>query len=206
MAVWLGLWLKSSACWGLRNERRHQPPGAGDLVRAVVSLVFEGCAMTDARPTKAESSVTRQGAQIITPGRLPVRQNTVTAEVLCRFLSYERLTGIEAVTEASTTRLAAYVDYLKGYGWTTETVSKATGCRDGRVATISEYWLPADTIAAAMDAGAGAWCDGVRIARKALRAKAAQARREAELTNAARRACRDHHPGQGWLFDGGSHG
>jgi hypothetical protein len=200
------MWRKSSAFWGLRNERRHQPPGAGDLVRAVVSLVFEGRKMKNARPAKAVSSVTRQGAQIIAPGRLPVRQDTVTAEVLCRFLSYERLTGIEAVTEASTTRLAAYVDYLKGYGWTTETVSKATGCRDGRVATISEYWLPAEVIAAAMAAGAGAWCDGVRVARKALRAKAAQARREAERTNAARRARRDHHPGQGSLFEAGLHG
>jgi hypothetical protein len=199
------MWRKSSAFWGLRNERRHQPPGAGDLVRAVVSLVFEGRKMKNARPAKAVSSVTRQGAQIIAPGRLPVRQNTVTAEVLCRFLSYERLTGLDAVTEASTTRLAAYVDYLKGYGWTTETVSKATGCADGRVTTISEYWLPAEVIAAAMAAGAGAWCASVRIARKALRAKAAQARREAERTNAARRARRDHHPGQGWLFEGGLH-
>jgi hypothetical protein len=162
--------------------------------------------MKNARPTeKAESSATRQGAQIIAPGRLPVRQDTVTAEVLCRFLSYERLNGLDAVFDASTTRLAAYVDYLKGYGWTTETVSKATGCADGRVTTISEYWLPADTIAAAMDAGAGAWCDGVRIARKALRAKAAQAKREADRANAARRSRREH-PGQGGLFEGCAHG
>lgn len=157
--------------------------------------------MTDARPTKAESSVTRQGAQIITPDRLPVRQNTVTAEVLCRFLSYERLTGLDAVFDASTTRLAAYVHYLAGYGWTAETTDKATGCADGRVAWVAEYWLPGETIAAAMAAGAGAWCDSVRVARKALRATAAQARREAERTNAARRARRDH-PGQGWLFEG----
>ena len=206
MAVWLGLWLKSSACWGLRNERRHQPPGAGDLVRAVVSLVFEGCAMTDARPTKAESSVTRQGAQIITQGRLPVRQNTAIAELLSRLLNYERLTGMDAVAGSSTTRLSSHIYYLKAYGWPIADASKATGCADGRVTTISEYWLPADTIAAAMDAGSGAWCDGVRVARKALRAKAAQARREAERTNAARRARREHHPGQGSLFEAGLHG
>ena len=193
--------------WGLRNGRRRHPPGAGDLVRAVVSLVSEGRVMRNARNNnKVESSITLAGSQIMTPGRLPVRQNTVTAEVLCRFLSYERLTGLDAVFDASTTRLAAYVHYLAGYGWTAETTDKATGCADGRVTTISEYWLPAEVIAAAMAAGAGAWCDGVRIARKALRAKAAQARREAERSNAARRARRDHHPGQGWLFDGGLHG
>jgi len=155
---------------------------------------------------KVESSVILAGAHIIAPGRLPLRQNTATAEVLCRLLNHERLNGLDAVFDASTTRLAAYVHYLSGYGWTAKTADKATGCADGRVTTISEYWLPADTIAAAMAAGAGAWCASVRIARKALRAKAAQATREAERTNAARRARREHHPGQGSLFEAGLHG
>lgn len=161
--------------------------------------------MKNARPTKAESSVTREGAQIINPGSLPVRKNTATAEVLCRLLNHERLTGMDAVVDASTTRLAAHIHYLKGYGWHAESVDKVVGCKDGRVVTVAEYTLPGLTIAAAMDAGAGTWCEEVRAARKSLKARAAQAKREAARTNAARRAQRAH-PGQGWLFEGVAHG
>jgi hypothetical protein len=163
--------------------------------------------MKNARPTsKAVSSVTRKGASIIAPGRLPARQNTVTAEVLCRLLNHERLTGLDAVTDASTTRLAAYIHYIKAYDWHAESVDKVVGCKDGRITTISEYWLSGKTIAAAMDAGAGPWCDGVRAARKSLKAKAAQAKREAAAIESARRDRRREQPGQGWLFEGGLHG
>jgi hypothetical protein len=162
--------------------------------------------MKNARPAKTESSVTREGAQIIRPGRLPVRQNTVVAEVLRRLLNHERLTGLDAVIDASTTRLAARIHNLRGYGWPIESGDKVVGCKDGRTTTVAEYTLPGKTIAAAMDAGAGTWSDGVRAARKALRSKAAQAKREAEKTNAARLARRNHHPGQGWLFGGAAHG
>jgi hypothetical protein len=158
--------------------------------------------MKNARPTKAESSVTRQGAQIIAPGGLPAKLNTVTAEVLCRLLNHERLTSLDAVSEASTTRLSAVTFYLcEAYGWAIEATDKAAGCRDGRVAWVSEYWLPAETIARAMAAGAGEWCTSVRAARRARRAHAARARREADRANAARRARREH-PGQGGLFEG----
>lgn len=159
--------------------------------------------MKNARPTKAESSVTPQGAQIIARGRLPVRTDTVRADVLCRLLNHERMDSLDAVSEASTTRLAAVVHCLcRDYGWAIEATDKAAGCRDGRVAWVSEYWLPAETIAAAMADGAGAWCDGVRVARRARRTKAAQAMREAARANAARRASRANHPGQSSLFEG----
>lgn len=62
--------------------------------------------------TKAVSSATRQGAQIIGPGGLPAKLNTVTAEVLARLLNYERLTSLDAVFEASTTRLSAVTFYI----------------------------------------------------------------------------------------------
>ena len=82
--------------------------------------------------TKAVSSATRQGAQIIGPGGLPAKLNTVTAEVLARLLNYERLTSLDAVDEASTTRLSAVTFYLsEKYGWPIEVVDKAAGCRDG---------------------------------------------------------------------------
>ena len=75
---------------------------------------------------KAVSSATRQGAQIISPGGLPAKLNTVTAEVLARLLNYERLTSLDAVDEASTTRLSAVTFYLaEKYGWPIEAVDKA---------------------------------------------------------------------------------
>jgi len=153
--------------------------------------------------TKAVSSATRQGAQIIATGGFPAKLDTVTAEVLARLLNYERLTSLDAVGEASTTRLSAVTYYLgKEYGWQVESMDKAAGCRDGRVAWVSEYFLDPEIIARAMAAGAGEWCAKVRVARRARRAHAAQARREAERANAARKA-RRHHPGQQGLFEGG---
>ena len=155
-------------------------------------------------PTNAESSATRQGAQIIGPGGLPAKLNTVTAEVLARLLNYERLTSLDAVGEASTTRLSAVTHYLcRDYGWQIEAVDKAAGCCDGRVAWVAEYFLPPETVARAMAVGAGEWCTKVRAARNARRAHAAQARREAERANAARKARRIH-PGQQGLFEGGA--
>ena len=142
--------------------------------------------------------------QFITAHSLPKRLDTVTADVLARLLSYQRLTGLETVSKASTTRLAAVAYYLANdYGWAIETTSKAAGCSDGRVAWVHEYWLPAETVARAMAAGAGEWCAKVRAARLARRAKAAQARREANKANASRLARRAH-PGQGGLFEGGA--
>ena len=154
--------------------------------------------------TNAVSGAARQGAQIIAPGGLPDKLNTVTAEVLARLLNHERLTSIDAVSEASTTRLSAVTHYLaKEYGWPIEAVDKAAGCRDGRVAWVAEYFLDPQVIAHAMAAGAGDWCAKVRAARRARRAHAARARREAERANAARKARRNH-PGQQGLFEGGA--
>ena len=154
--------------------------------------------------TKAVSSATRQGAQIIAPGGLPDKLNTVTAEVLARLLNHGRLTSIDAVSEASTTRLSAVTHCLaKEYGWPIEAVDKAAGCRDGRVAWVAEYFLDPQVIAHAMAAGAGDWCAKVRPARRARRAHAARARRGAERANAARNARRND-PGQQGLFEGGA--
>ena len=74
--------------------------------------------MKDARPSiKAESSTTHQGARAAYHFSFPFEQDTVCAEVLCRLLCGERLTSLDAVGEASTTRLSAHVFYLEdGYG------------------------------------------------------------------------------------------
>ena len=152
-------------------------------------------------PTKAESSATRQGAQIIAAGGFPVKQNTVTADVLARLLAGGRLTSLDTVYEASTTRLGAVVFYLENdYGWQIQSIDKAAGCKDGRVAWVSEYFMPAEIIACAMAAGAAEWCAQVRASRCKRRAHAAQAQREARRANAARNDRRQH-PAQWGLFE-----
>lgn len=156
-------------------------------------------------PKKSESSATRTGAPIIAHGELPGKPDTVTAEVLARLLNHERLTCLDAVNEASTTRLSAVTFSLrKAYGWPIEKIDKAVGCRDGRVALVSEYFLAAEVVAHAMAAGAGLWCSKVRAARLKRRANAAQAKRQASRANAARKAYREQKNQQG-LFEGGAY-
>lgn len=134
-------------------------------------------------------------------GAFPPKYASVCAEVLVRLLNHERLTSIDAVNEASTTRLSAVVHYLiREYGWAIDAADKAAGCRDGRVAWVAEYSLPATTVAHAMAAGAAEWCVKVRAARRALRTKAAEARHNAARLNTARR--KRTHPEQWGLFDG----
>ncbi len=148
------------------------------------------------------SACQHSSAEFTAPGAYPVRLNTVTAEVLVRLLNYERLTGLEAVLDISTTRLAAVVCYLQSdYGWTIDRRDIANGCKDGRVSWVTEYYLNPLTIESAMAAGAGKWCAEVRRARAALRKKAAQAQRQAALANIAASARRHAHPGQRALFD-----
>jgi hypothetical protein len=158
--------------------------------------------MENARPIKDEASAPGTGARIIATGGYPAKLATVTAEVLARLLAGEKLTSLDGVREASTTRLSAVVHYLHTeYGWPIEAEDKAAGCRDGRVSWVAEYALPPDSIACAMAAGAAAWCTDVRRARAVLRANAARASRYAERINAARNPCR-YSPGQRGLFDG----
>jgi hypothetical protein len=159
--------------------------------------------MKNARPSKEDASVPGQGADIIAVGRYPAKCDTVTAEVLARLLAHEKLTSLDGVREASTTRLSAVVHYLQSeYGWPIEATDKAAGCRDGRISWVAEYGLPHASIAAAMVAGAGVWCGRVRRCRTARRANAANARRQAARMNTARaRARLQSHPAQAGLFE-----
>lgn len=153
---------------------------------------------TNGKPSALDS------ANRITTLHLPKHLNTVVAEVAMRLLNYETLTSLDGVYDASTTRLAAVVEYLeKKYGWNIDRRDMAVGCKDGRVAWVKEYFLDPLTIEAAMAAGAGAWCSDVRRARAALRKKAAEAERRAVLANiAAATARRRAQPGQSDLFAG----
>lgn len=160
--------------------------------------------MKTPKSTKAELSVPAKGVSIINDGTFPAKCATVTAEVLARLLGHERLTGLESVHDASTTRLSAVVHYLaESYGWHITAEDKIFGCRDGRVSWVSEYHLPPKTIARAMADGAGDWCANVRKARAALCPKAAQDCRKAQALNAARKRLAP--PGQMGLFEGGQH-
>ena len=76
-------------------------------------------------PTKAESSALNS-VNFNVPGGFPIKHSSVCAEVLARLLNYERLTSLDAVADASTTRLSAVVFYLASkYGWTIESTDKA---------------------------------------------------------------------------------
>lgn len=145
--------------------------------------------MKNARHTpKDKAGAPGTGADIVTPGALPERQNTVIADVLARFITGERLTGMSAVTDSSTTRLADVVFRLeRGHGWYVQREDKAVGCRDGRMTYVTEYRLHDDHRSAALAAGAAEWCKEVRAARRALRAKASKARAVAASVNARKR-------------------
>jgi hypothetical protein len=137
----------------------------------------------------------------ILAGSFPFRKNTVTADVLRRLLESERMEGLGTVYQSSTTRLAAVINYLaEKYGWFICREDKANGCRDGRVSTVSVYWLLPSTIADAKAKGAAVWCADVRTARLRLRAKAAEAKRYADAINANRK--QRQQVGQGDLFGG----
>lgn len=136
--------------------------------------------------TKAESSVPATGAQIIAAGTLPIRHATLTAEVLFRLLNGEYMTSLGAVSEASTTRLAAVIEYIKRtYNWPIQCRDKAAGCCDGRVSWVGEYWIDSEVIALAAKSGARQWQTKVRKARAALRTKAVEAERMAARANEA---------------------
>lgn len=136
----------------------------------------------------------------ILAGSFPIRTNTVTADVLRRLLDGERMEGLGTVYQSSTTRLAAVINYLaEKYDWFICRDDKANGCKDGRVSTVSVYWLLPSTIEDARTKGALVWCGDVRAARLKLRAKAAEAKRYADAINAARK--QRQQAGQGDLFE-----
>ncbi|MDP3520687.1 MAG: hypothetical protein Q8S02_08700 [Hydrogenophaga sp.] len=152
-------------------------------------------------PAAAKATTSAVHSLDFKPGNLPTRQNTVLAEVLARLLDGAHLTGMDAVFDAHTTRLSHHIHALrKDHGWDAiEARDLVVGTKDGRVETISVYSLPLEVIAKAMSEGAMSWAAEVRAARRALRAKAALAKRRAGDMNAARLARRQH-PGQVDLF------
>lgn len=143
-------------------------------------------------PATIETAASAPGtgaAIVAAAGALPGQKNTVRAEVLSRLLAGERLTGLDAVFSASTTRLSAVIHALAGYGWDVSRTSLAVGCKDGRTVSVTQYHLRQSIISAAQRNGAAAWCADVRAARAERRSNAADAQRRAELCNAACSEC-----------------
>lgn len=150
--------------------------------------------------TEVMTSEALAGGSILA-GTLPPKLDSLAAEVLVHLLRRDRMTGLEAVFDAGTTRLSARIHYLaKKYGWPVQTSPKVASCKDGRIAHIVEYFLLPSTIADAMSKGAAAWCAEVRAARLKLRSKAAEAKRRADAINAAHKKRRDDR--QADLFGG----
>lgn len=141
--------------------------------------------MENARPLQAEESSAPSSADFT--ATFPRRHYTVAAEVLRQLLEGERLTGLDAVFGAHTTRLAAVIHYLeKDYGWEIARTDKTVGTVDGRVTDVREYFLSPDRLRQALDAGAAAYVLAVSDARAKQRTEAPQARTEATRRNAFR--------------------
>ncbi|OJU88983.1 MAG: hypothetical protein BGO13_02500 [Burkholderiales bacterium 66-5] len=120
-------------------------------------------------------------------GQLPQKKDTVTAEVLRRLFEGERLTSLAGVFEASTTRLGAVVYHLRDcWGWVCETRDKASGCKDGRIAWVTEYRLSEHQRIEAQRPDVLHWCEQVRSARAKRRTQAAKAEHRAAKLNDAR--------------------
>ena len=124
-------------------------------------------------------------------GSFPLRKDTVTAEVLTQLLRGETLTGLDSVRKANTTRLGAFIFTLeKNYGWTIARHDVFVGTGDGRMPTITAYYLERSTIRAAFDRGALAFCRAVDSAREKQRQNASKLKREANMRNSINAAAR----------------
>jgi hypothetical protein len=94
---------------------------------------------------------------------------------------------MDAVFDASTTRLGAYIHALKrDYDWHCEHRDIAVSCKDGRVTEIRAYFFSSETIALALAIGADDFCKKVISARAKLRSEQAKAKAEAARRNQVR--------------------
>jgi len=143
---------------------------------------------SEAPPGGGAAKVTYQSQLSILPHpAFPSRPAAACSEVLAHLLRGEAVTGMGAVFQCATTRLAAHVCYLrKELGWPIESTARAIVCSDGRSATIAVYHLPGCAIVNAFDAGAQEWLNRVDAARAAQRAKAHEAAQRAARMNVNR--------------------
>lgn len=136
-----------------------------------------------------------------TPGELPKLINTVRSAALAAMLESTYLTGMDSVFAHSTTRLSAVVYALANrYGWKIKRHDVAVDTSDGRVAWITTYWLPQETIAQAFETGAHEWIESVKLARAERRKQASRNKLTAAQASAVRNQLRRQDPRQGALW------
>lgn len=153
---------------------------------------------TPASKTEETSALEQRN---FTPGKLLDRINTVRSHVLASLLESKVLTGMDSVFQQSTTRLAAVIHVLKHkYSWPIECHDVAVGTTDGRVETITSYWLRQETIAKAFDEGARDWVDSVKAARAERRKESEKCKSKAARMNAACKSRKPENPRQGNLW------
>ena len=103
-------------------------------------------------------------------GSFPKQRNTVTAEVLVQLLKGGRISGMDAVFAANTTRLAATIHSLiHVHLWDISHTDEKIQTSDGRMTEIRIYHLSRQIITAAMQVGGREFCESVTEARKSLR-------------------------------------
>jgi hypothetical protein len=136
-----------------------------------------------------------------TVGELPKRSDTVRSAALAAMLESSCLTGMDSVFAHSTTRLSAVVYALENrYGWTIQRHDVAVDTADGRVAWVTTYWLPQETIARAFEMGFREWIESVKAARAKRRKQASKKKMAAVQTSAVRNQLRKQDPRQGALW------
>ncbi len=110
------------------------------------------------------------------PGKFPKLTTTLRAEALATLLAGDDVSGMASVFANSSTKLATVMRALtRRYRWPIERKEFASNLPDGRVAWISMYTLPPDTVASALVLGADAWIAEVRAARLKRPARATSA-------------------------------
>ena len=158
--------------------------------------------MNSAHPINDKAGAPGTGTSIIAIGAFPAKLATVTAEVLAQLLAGKKLTSLDGVYGASTTRIAALIYHLdKEHGWVINREVKMAGCKDGRIASVMVYFLDPEVISRAMAAGGAEWRLSVISARALLRTKAHKAFEFAAFVNAKKGELR-RHLGKVDLFDG----
>lgn len=145
--------------------------------------------MRNAQPhNKAELSPLNSANSI---GSFPLRKDTVIAEVLTQLVRGKTLTGMDSVRKANTTRLSAFIHSLeKQYDWIVARHDVFVGTGDGRMPTITAYYLERPAIRSAFDRGALAFCRAVDSAREKQRQNASKLKREATKRNSIKAAAR----------------
>jgi hypothetical protein len=122
-----------------------------------------------------------------TIGRFPTRKNTVRADVLRKLLLRKQLTSMVGVIESSTTRLAADIHALQElHGWQVDRTDLSVPTADGRVATVTSYFLSRANISAAFASGARKFCEEVELARNLRRTQKKLCRQKSVAQNARR--------------------